>query len=171
MSAILVVIGFLILVTGHQSGWLYVGGVAFMSGGLLADQLSIAHTELEMIIFSLTSGALGALLVAYLRRIMVTIAGFISGGYVLYYLPAALGWDTGWINWILVALAGIASAILIFLWGPLPLILISTLLGATLIVQHLTFGSLGATGMFIVLSIFGLIAQWILWQYSKPDNE
>jgi len=170
MSAILVVIGFVILVTGHQSGWLYVGGVAFLSGSILADQLNIVHSEIELIIFSLTSGALGALLVAYLRKILVTIAGLISGGYICYYLPVALGWETSWINWFLVTLVGLASAIMIFLWGALPLILISSLLGATLIIQHMTFGPISSTGMFIVLSIFGLIAQWLLWQYSKPDN-
>jgi hypothetical protein len=44
-------------------------------------------------------------------------------------------------------------------------------MGATLIVQHMNFGSIGQTGMFIVLSVFGVVAQYVLWHYSIPDNE
>jgi len=171
MSVILVVIGFILLVIGHQAIWLYVGGVAFLIGSLLADQFNIVHREIDMIIFSVTSGVLGALLCAYLRKFMVTLAALISGGYICYFLPEALGWDTSWINWVIVLLVGLASAVMTFIWGALPLILVSTLLGATLIIQNMSIASVGQIGMFIVLVIFGLVAQWVLWHYGKPDTE
>jgi hypothetical protein len=171
MSVILVVIGFILLVAGHQGSWLYVGGVTLLIGSLLADQLNIVRKEIDMIVFSFTSGVLGALLVVYLRKFMVVLAAFISGGYICYFLPEALGWDTSWINWVIVLLVGLACAVMTFIWGALPLILISTLLGATLIVQNMRIASVGPVGMFIVLTIFGLVAQWLLWHYSKPDTE
>ena len=124
-----------------------------------------------MIIFSFTCGVLGALLVVYLRRIMVTLAAFISGGYICFYLPVVLGWNTNWINWVIVVLAATVCAVLTVVLGAIPLILISSLLGATLINQYMIIKSIGPTSMFIVLSIFGLIVQWILWHYSKPDTE
>lgn len=171
MSVILVVVGFILLVAGHQASWLYVGGVTLLIGGLLADQLNIVHKEIDMIIFSFTSGVLGALLCAYLRKFMVILAALISGGYICYFLPEALGWDTSWINWVIILLVALASAVMIFIWGALPLILISTLLGTTLIIQNMSIASVGPIGMFIVLLIFGLVAQWVLWHYSKPDTE
>jgi len=171
MSVILVVIGFILLVAGHQGSWLYVGGVTFLVGSLLADQFNIVHSEIDMIIFSFTSGVLGALLCAYLRKFMVTLGALISGGYICYFLPGALGWETGWINWVIVLLVGLAFAVMTFIWGALPLILVSTLLGATLIIQNMSIASVGPIGMFIVLAIFGLVAQWVLWHYSKPDTE
>ncbi len=170
MSVILVVIGFILLVAGHQASWLYVGGVAFVIGSLLADRLNFVRTEIDMIIFSFTSGVLGSLLVVYLRKFMVVLTALLSGGYVCYFLPETLGWDTSWINWVIILLVGLASAVITFIWGALPLILVSTLLGATLIIQNMSIASVGPTGMFIVLVIFGLVAQWVLWHYSKPDT-
>ena len=171
MGVILVVVGFILLVAGHQVSWFYVGGVALLIGSLLADQLNIVHKEIDMILFSFTSGVLGALLVAYLRKIMVTLAAFVAGGYICYFLPEALGWETSWINLVIVLLVGLASAVMTFIWGALPLILVSTLLGATLIIQNMSIASVGPVGMFIVLAIFGLVAQWLLWRYSRPDTE
>jgi hypothetical protein len=171
MGGIIVVIGFIILVTGHQSGWLFVGGIGFLLGSLLAERLEIVRNEVELIIFSLTSAVLGGLLVAYLRKLMVIVAAFISGGYICLYLPEAMGWDTNWINWVYVLLAALASGLMTLIWGSLPVILISSVVGATLIVQNLQLGSIGPTGLFIVLVMFGLVSQWILWQYSRPDTE
>jgi len=171
MSVILVVIGFILLVIGHQASWLYVGGVTLLIGSLLADQLNFVRKELDMIVFSFTSGVLGVLLCAYLRKFMVILAALISGGYICYFLPKALGWDTSWINWVIILLVGLASSVMTLVWGVLPLILISTLLGTTLIIQNMRIASVGPTGMFIVLTIFGLVAQWVLWRYSKPDTE
>jgi hypothetical protein len=96
MGIILVVIGFILLVAGHQTTWLYVGGVAFLMGSLLAERFNFVQTEIEMIIFSITSGVIGSLLVAYLRKFMVVLAAFLSGGYICYFLPEVLGWDTSW---------------------------------------------------------------------------
>lgn len=171
MSILFVVIGFIILVTGHQASWIFAGGVSFLAGSLLADQLQIVRSETEMIIFSVTCGLLGALLVVYLRKIIVAIAAFISGGYICFYLPVVLGWNTDWINWVIVILVAAACAILTITLGAIPLIFISSLLGATLITQYMLIGSIGSTSMFIVLSIFGLLAQWVLWHYSRPDTE
>ena len=165
------VIGFIILVTGHQSAWLFVGGVSFLLGSLLAEQFHIVRNEVELIIFSLTSGLLGGLLVSYLRKVLVALAAFISGGYICLYLPVVLGLDTSWINWIIVVLVGTASAMMTVIWGTLPVILISSVIGSTLIIQNLQFGSVGLIGLFIVFSIFGLVAQWVLWQYSNPEIE
>ena len=170
MSLLLVVVGFIILVIGHQASWLFVGGVSFLAGSLIADQLQIVRAEIEMIIFSLTCGLLGALLVVYLRKFMITLAAFVSGGYICFYLPAALGWNTNWINWVVVALVAFACAILTFVLGVIPLIVISSLLGATLITQYMLIGPIGSVSMFIVLCIFGLLVQWVLWHYSKPDT-
>ena len=157
MSAIYVVIGFIILVTGHQSGWLFVGGIGILLGSLVGEEFHIVRNEVELIFFSLTSAVIGGLLVAYLRKGMVVLAAFVSGGYICLYLPAAMGWDTSWINWLYVILVASASALMTLIWGALPLILISSVVGATLIIQNLQVGSVGPTGLFIVLVMFGLV--------------
>ncbi len=171
MDTILIVVGFIILVSAHQSSWLFVGGISLIAGSVLAQLLEISRNEIELMIFAMTFGILGSLLVIYFKRIMVITAAFVAGGYICLYLPGALGWDTDWINVIYVFLTALASGILTLMWGALPIILISSLLGATVVIQFLQFTSIGSTGLFIVLVVFGLVSQWILWQYSKPDTE
>jgi hypothetical protein len=51
------------------------------------------------------------------------------------------------------------------------LILISTLLGVTLILQSMNFGSLDNTTMFIILTMFGVIVQYLLLQFGKPSPD
>jgi len=171
MNTILVVIGFIVLVAGHQSSWLFVGGISFVVGSLIGEQLNFVHNEIERIIFSFTSAVLGSLLVVYLKKAMVILSAFASGGYICMFLPQALGWDTSWINWIYILAAAIASAVITLLWGSLPVILISSLMGATLIAEHMQIGTVSSLGLFIVLFVFGLVAQWILWHYGKADFE
>ena len=171
MNTLFVVIGFILLVAGHQSSWLFVGGISFVLGSQIAEQLNFVHNEIERIIVAFTSAILGSLLVVYMKKLLIILATFVSGGYVCMFLPRTLGWDTTWINWIYVLAAAIASAVITLIWGSMPVILISSLVGATLVVEHLQFGSISPTGLFIVLFIFGLVTQWILWHYGKADTE
>lgn len=171
MNALLVVIGFIILVAGHQSNWMFVGGIGFVVGSFLVREYRFVQTELESILFALTSGLLGSMLVVYLRKWMVVLASTVCGAYVCYYLPTALAWNTDWISLPILFVAAIASGVLVLIWGALPLILISTLMGVTLIIQYLHLVSISTLTLFIVLLLFGLIAQWLLWQYSLPLEE
>jgi hypothetical protein len=171
MNTIYVVIGFIILVAGHQSSWLFVGGIGFVVGSLIADQFELVRNEVEWILFSLVSGAISGLLVVYLRRIMLAFTAFLSGGYVCYYLPTILGIKTNPDFWVYALIGACLSAIPVLIWGSLPVIVISSMVGSTLIIQNLHFGSVEPTGMFIVLSIFGLVSQYVLWYYSKPEVE
>jgi hypothetical protein len=67
-------------------------------------------------------------------------------------------------------IAGTVTAVLLFLTYNLALIVISSLSGATLIVQNLTFGNVSTAAMFLVLILFGIIAQWVLMQYTmRPE--
>jgi hypothetical protein len=171
MGTILVVVGFIILVTGHQSSWLLVGAIGFIIGSLAAQEYKLVHNENELILFSLTCSMLGGLLTAYFRKPMVILAAFFAGGYTCFFLPNLLGWETAWLNWIAVLITATFCAMIELVWGALPVILISSLLGSTLVIQNMRFGSVSSTDLFIVLISFGIVSQWILWHYSQSDIE
>jgi len=171
MGTLLVVVGFIILVTGHQSSWLLLGAIGFIVGSLAAQEFKLAHNENELILFSLTFSILGGLLTAYVRKPMVILAAFLAGGYTCFTLPNLLGWETGWLNWISVLITATFCAILVLIWGALPVILISSLLGSTIVIQNMRIGSVSSTDLFIVLISFGIVSQWILWHYSQSDIE
>ncbi len=168
MDALLVVIGFIIMVAGHQANWMFVGSVSFVVASFLVREYRVVISETESIIFALASGLLGSMLVVYLRKWTVVLASMICGAYISYYLPSTLDWNTAWISWPILLAAAIASGALVLVWGELPLILISTLMGVTLIIQYLHLVSISTLALFIVLLFFGLISQWLLWQYSLP---
>jgi hypothetical protein len=172
MTLIITMLGFVILVGGNQLYWLFVGSAGFLLGNYVAELLGFDQSEWQVITFSVATGLVGIFLAYYLRKIMVVIAGFLAGGYAAVYLPQILGWNAPWQDWMAFALVGLVCAVLIAVWYSMALIVVSTLVGATIILQTITFGAISQEVMFIVLMIFGIAVQWLLMQYAfKPDKE
>lgn len=170
MTAILTVIGFITMVGGYQLNWLFVGGVAFLAGGYLGDHYNLMNNEWDLIIFSLIISGITILLSLYFRRIMLTFACFIIGGYVVYSLPRAFLWLSEWFTWQVFVITGILASILVTLWRSWGIILLSTIGGATIVVENVSFGGLDDLSMFIVLVVIGLTAQILLWQYGRQPE-
>jgi len=169
MNAILAVLGFIILVAGNQSGWIFVGGLSFVIGHLITSYFDLVQSPMESVLYSLVSAVIGAMLVIYFKRILVVLAAAFVGFYVCLYLPPLLEMDTAWISLPVLVLAAILFGLVTLVWGALPLIVVSTLMGATLIIQNVQFGAITDLAMFFVLMMFGLIAQFVLWQYSQSE--
>ena len=171
MNALFIVLGFVLLTTGHQLPWLFVAAAGFIFGNLIGQQPFLGFSGLNLTIFSISTAVIGGLLVIYFRKIMVVLAGLLAGAYVCYYLPTALGWNTAWISWWIWLVAGIISAAIILIWNTLPLILVTSLLGSTLVIQYTSFQRIGELMIFVIFFLFGITAQWVLMQYSKPGEE
>ncbi|MGZ9167116.1 MAG: hypothetical protein ACXW4U_18250, partial [Anaerolineales bacterium] len=94
-----------------------------------------------------------------LQRMAIAIAGFLAGGYILTALAGMLGLDAGVFVWIVYVVGGIIGVILISLLFDWALITLSSLAGASLVVQSLF--PQNATGglIFIILFIIGMLIQ------------
>jgi len=171
MDALIVILGFIILVAGHQLPWIFVATVGFVAGIFLGEQQILALSGLKLITFSIGLAIVSGLLVIYFRRIMVVLAGFLSGAYVCYFLPKSLGWSTSWVSLPVLLIAGAICAVIILIWYSLPLILVSSLTGATLVIQYVQFQRISELFLFIIFFLFGITAQWVLLQYSRPTSE
>jgi hypothetical protein len=170
MNALFIVLGFVLLTTGQLLPWLFVAAAGFMFGNLIGQQPFLGLSGISLTLFSLGIAVIGGLLVIYFRKIMVVIAGFLAGAYICYYLPAALGWSTTWISWWVLIIAGIVSAAIILIWNALPLILVTSLTGSTLVIQYTSFKQIGELMIFVIFFLFGITAQWVLMQYNKPGE-
>jgi hypothetical protein len=170
MNALFIVLGFVLLTTGQQLPWLFVAAAGFVLGNFLGQQPFLALSGVNLMLFSLGTAIIGGLLVIFFRRIMLVIAGFLAGAYLCYYLPLALGWSTAWISWWVLLLAGTISAALILIWNSLPLILITSLTGSTLVIQYTSFTQFSELIVFVIFFLFGITAQWVLMQYNKPGE-
>jgi hypothetical protein len=171
MNALIIILGFIILVAGNQLPWIFVAAVGFIGGIYLGEHAFLALSGIKLVLFSMGIALICGLLVIYFKRVMVVLAGFLCGVYVCYYLPESLGWSTSWISLPVLILVGAIFAVLILVWFSLPLILVSSLTGATLVIQYIQFQRINEFFLFIIMFLFGITAQWVLLQYSRPENE
>jgi hypothetical protein len=171
MNAAIVILGFIILVAGHQLPWIFVATVGFIAGNFMGEQPILALSGIKLITFSVGVAIVSGLLVIYFRRAMVVLASFISGVYICYYLPKSLGWSTSWISLPVLLLAGAICAVIVLIWYSFSLILASSLTGSTLVIQYIQFQRISEIFLFLIFLFFGITAQWILMQYSRPAIE
>lgn len=159
LNGINLVLGSALLLAGRKLFWLFVGAAGFITGIQLATRFSQGPDWLAIVI-GLIIGVIFALLAIFLQAVVIWIAGFLTGGYVLTALAAMLGIDvSGVTTWIVYIIGGILGVILVSLLFDWALITLSSLAGSSLIVQSFSPG--GATGglLFIILFLAGVLIQ------------
>lgn len=161
-----VILGGILLVAGRKLFWLFVGAIGFITGMQLASGFAQTSEGLAIII-GLVLGLVFALLAIFLQRIAIAIAGFFAGGYVLTVLAAMLGLDFGGFGWIIYVIGGILGVILVSLLFDWALITLSSLAGASLVVQGL-FPQSGIGGLiFFIIFVIGLVIQGSVLRYER----
>ena len=104
-------------------------------------------------------GILGALLAIFLQKIAIGLAGFISGGYLIFLLDAFLGLKDV-IFWPLFIFSGLVGCVLGLILLDWALIIFSSLLGAILIVENIHFFPLPFVSVVcIILIVVGFTFQ------------
>ena len=157
LSLVNLILGGALLVAGRKLFWLFVGAAGFVTGLQLATRFW-QGSELLSIIVGLVVGVIFALLAVFLQAVLIGIAGFLIGGYVLTVLAGMIGLDvTGTTAWIVYIVGGIIGVILVSFLFDWALITLSSLAGAGLVVQAL-FSTRAAGGiLFLVLFIAGVL--------------
>jgi hypothetical protein len=162
-------IGLLMLVMGRQLYWLFVGGIGFIFGILLATQYYGGQSDWIMLFIALLAGVAGALFAYSLENVAVAAAGLLTGGYLSYELLLTLGGETDLIFRILIGAGGLIGFLLVLFNVDWALIILSSLSGALLIVQSTGYGQTISIILFVSLSILGLIIQTIRWR-QEPER-
>jgi len=159
LNVINLILGAALLMAGRKLFWLFVGAAGFVTGIQLATQFW-QGPDLLAIVVGLVIGVIFALLAIFLQALVIGIAGFLIGAYVLTVLATMLGIDvTGATIWIVYIIGGILGLILVSFLFDWALITLSSLAGAALITQALF--PQGATGgiVFFILFILGVLIQ------------
>jgi len=170
MNYILTVIGFLLLIAGNQLKWLYVAGTAFVFADIIATHYKLIESEMNRLMVSFTSSIIGVMMFYYFNRLITIVVSFLTGGYVIIFLPRLLGWNMSWSPTLIFVIGGSIAAGLTFFWSTFAIILLTTLGGTTLVLQNFSFGNITNQAMALVLFVVGFTAQFILQQYSRPDD-
>ena len=166
LNLVNVILGSALLVAGRKLFWLFVAAAGFVTGMQLATRFT-QSSEGSAIMIGLVIGLIFALLAIFLQRIAIAIAGFLAGGYILTALAGMLGMDAGASVWIIYVIGGIIGVILVSLLFDWALINLSSLAGASLVVQSLF--PQNATGglIFIVLLIIGILIQGSVLRHER----
>lgn len=164
-------LGFIMLITGRQLYWLFTGGAASISVFVLGPLLFNLPQNNELFLLALAIGVIVAALASNLGRTMVAIVLFLAGSYLLFILPAIMGFGNEWVSWFILATAGIAAVGLVLTWFDFSLTLLSSLTGASLIIQAVNLSGVNAIIAYFGMAIFGMITQLVLMQYWPVSEE
>ncbi len=162
-SIIQFILGLIILIAGRKLYWLFVGIVGFMLGISLATMFFASESELARLAIALIVGVIGAVLAQFVQRLAVGLAGFIAGGYVLVSIFEFLG---GVISvpgapayWVLFSIGGLVGGLLVAALFDWALIVLSSLAGASLMVQAFIQPGWVQLFIYVLLLVLGIGLQ------------
>lgn len=158
LNLINLLLGAALLLAGRKLFWLFIGIVGFITGVQLASRFWDGP-EWTAIVIGIVVGLLFALLAVFIEALAIGIAGFLVGGFVLTTFTNSLGFTDGLLFWLFFAIGGMIGLLLVMFLFDWALIVLSSLAGASLVVQAL-FAQGGPGGLvFIGLFLLGLIIQ------------
>ncbi len=171
LSPILVALGFILLIAGSRIAWVYAGGIGFIISSILAPRFYPLETEWSLLLISLEIGVISGLITLYTKRLALGLASFLAGGYLGIGIPAFFLPSFGQLSAPILVGIGLACLALTLI-SPIPLvILLSSLMGALIIIQKLNLAAIDAAVLYLVLIFFGAITQAILLRYAEPRLE
>ena len=154
-------IGIVILFFGRKLFWLCVAAVGFAAGVEIAPHLVHEPSPLLALTVALVLGLIGALLALFLQKIAIAVLGFLAGGKLAGAIAAAFFVQYAQYSTIIFVAGGVVGAILLLVLFDWALIVVSSLIGAHLIVFQgaITLPPSGSTILFLGLAIVGIFVQ------------
>ncbi|HEX2996121.1 MAG TPA: hypothetical protein VHP14_14950 [Anaerolineales bacterium] len=165
LNVVNLILGGALLAAGRKLFWLFVGVAGFVTGIQLATRFWQGSDTLTLVI-GLAVGVIFALLAIFLQTIAIGIAGFFAGAYVLTMLAGMLGIGEGMVFWVVYIVGGILGVILVVFLFDWALITLSSLAGASLIVQAFAPNAIGGL-LFFVLFLAGVLFQGTLLRRGR----
>jgi hypothetical protein len=159
MNLLSILLGIISLTLGRRVFWFFVGVIGFAAGVILARRFFPGQSDLTVLVIALGAGLAGSVLALALQGLAIWVAGFLAGGYLANALIGLVGGQTGQLTWISFVIGGILGAILMFVLFDWALIILSSLTGASLIVQNIQMPSQLEVLAFLALLAAGILIQ------------
>lgn len=148
-SVLQIVAGSLLLLQGRRLFWLLAGSAGFVVGLFLANRLLRDQSGATVLVVALFFGVAGAVLAVVAQKALVGLVGFLAGGLGLLALVQALGFEPATLLQALIfVLGGVVGAYLLTAVFELGLIVLSSLIGANLLIGGLS-------------GVFDITGQWV----------
>ena len=150
--------GVVLLLSGRRVYWLIVGVAGFVIGFMLSAEY-LEGPEWVLLVGGLIAGLLAAGLAVFFQKVAIAIAGFLIGGLAVLWWAEQMGWGEPWWVWALAAGTGLAGGLLTRAVFEVALIVLSSVFGATLILEALQRPADQASPLFIILAAVGVLIQ------------
>ena len=165
----LFIVGILLLALGRRLFWLFVGGSGFAGAFYLTTELMPDLPPWVFLLAATVAGLLGAWLAVRLQWLAVGVGGSLGGGYLAAVFVEASNIDVAGPEWLPIVVGGVIGAILLgALFNP-ALIVLSSLVGATLVADSLPLGPDSSILVVVVASVLGIIVQSRMFRKSEQD--
>jgi len=159
MAVFYALVGAALLFFGRKAFWLFVAGAGFVAGISLANQM-LQGPEWVSLIIGLGIGFLAALLAVLVQRFAISLAGFLVGGYLfMQFLVPFFHLEHGWLPWLAFILGGVVGVALVGAFLDWALIILSSLAGASLIIEGFNLRDVLGFLVFITLIVIGMSYQ------------
>jgi hypothetical protein len=171
IAIITVGIGFMILIAGRPVYPVFVGGMGYLLGVLLDSQFRLAPPGWSPLAVPLVFTLMGFAAGYAFRRPMAYLAGFGAGGYLVYNLPKVFGAPASWATPLTFIIVGALCVPLLLIAFDAFLVFLSSLTAVTMILANARIGRFEPVAIFIILIIFGVIIQYLIFEYARPTPD
>ena len=160
--------GTALLLLGRKLFWLFIAVVGFYVGFEVARIVFADQPQWLTWLIGVGAGLIGAVLAMFFERVAFALAGFYAGGYVALVIAERLA--PGWVNAWLFFIGGLVGALCAALIMDPAIIVLSSLVGAALIVSALGLGDLASVVIYAGLVAAGVFIQALLMRAPEPSR-
>lgn len=167
MNLLMVVSGGVLLALGWKVFWLFVGLVGF-AAGLHAAQWVLSPQPFWMLwAAGLICGLIGAILALFFQHLAIAVGGFAAGSTIALHVMLMMGHDPGA---LIVLLGGVIGAVTLYLVFDWALIVLSSVVGAMLIIEALGPQIPYAKALLAIIITAGVVFQARLLIASRQGD-
>jgi hypothetical protein len=149
--------GSVLLIAGRKLFWLFVAVAGFYVGFEVTRVVAVDRPEWLVWVAAVAAGLIGAIVAMLFQRVAFALGGLYAGGYLALlaaerFFPGAVGVGVFVIGGVLGAIA----AALLMDWA---IVVMSSMVGAALVVSSLGLGDLGSLLAYTGLMAIGIVVQ------------
>jgi hypothetical protein len=162
--------GLLLLLFGRRLYWLFAGIVGFAAVFTVAGRLVPELSSQATLFVALGAGAIGAVVTIFAHKVLLGIVGGLAGALIALWQVQSFGVERG-LEWLVAAVVGgLIGAWLVSRVFEFALALLSSLVGAQLLLDAMTVRATWVLPAYIGLVVFGLFFQLIRSKGGKRER-
>jgi hypothetical protein len=165
------VLGAILLLVGRRLFWLLIATLGFLLAFTLVERLAPESPEPLHWVLAIVAGLVGAMLAIFAQKLAVGAAGMLFGGYATLWFLEYYRVDLGNWEWVALVAGGVIAAVLALLVLETALVVLSSILGAGMVVGAARLDDLPAVVLFAVLVIVGVAVQMGSPPSKRPSRK